>query len=185
MLETLLQWDTDLFLALNGLGTPHLDQTMSFLSNKYVWIPMYLYLIFRLYQRHNRSFYLPLLALILVIVCTDQITASILKPYFERLRPCKDPLLEGLVYTVGKCRGFSFASGHAANTFGLAAFFYFLEKSPLAIALLVWAALVSYSRIYLGVHYPTDVTVGALIGITFGYVWCRGLITLYPKFRAC
>lgn len=181
MLDVLQEWDIELFLKLNGAGTPYLDEFMLFMSDKYVWIPLYLFLIFRLYQRHDKRFYLPLATIILVIVCTDQTTGSILKPFFERLRPCKEPMLDGLVYHLGKCRGYSFASGHAANTFGLAAIVYFLERSRFSVALLLWAAIVSYSRIYLGVHYPADVITGALIGIGYAFIWSWLLQAVKPE----
>lgn len=164
--------DRELFLTLNALGSPFLDWAMIGLSDKYIWIPMYLYLIYRLYQKDKARFYLPLIILIILLSVTDQITATIMKPYFERLRPCKDPSLDGLVTVIGNsCRGlYGFASGHAANSFGLAAFFYFREHSKVGIALLIWAALVAYSRVYLGVHYPGDILIGSIIGVTCAWI---------------
>lgn len=165
MLEWFLETDRELLLFLNGLGSPYLDQFMIWMSDKYIWFPLYLYLIYRMVAHHGRKFYEPLLALLLVIVITDQTTSSFMKPFFERLRPCKDPALDGLIQMINKCRGnFGFASGHAANSFGLAAFFYLKEKSTLGLVLVIWAAVVAYSRIYLGVHYPGDVLVGTALG---------------------
>ncbi|MEQ8470798.1 MAG: phosphatase PAP2 family protein [Marinoscillum sp.] len=181
MLEWLQEIDRNLFLTLNGFGSPHLDGLMIFMSNKYVWIPLYLLLVFRLYQEHGKKFYQPIIALLLVVLCTDQMTSTVMKPYFERLRPCNDPGLSELMNIINGCGGkFGFASGHAANSFGVAAFFFLKEKSKSMVALLIWAALVSYSRIYLGVHYPGDVFVGALIGFGFGYLWLK----LYQRLKA-
>ncbi|VXD10455.1 phosphatase PAP2 family protein [Marinoscillum sp. 108] len=171
MLEWVLELDEKIFLTLNGLGSPYLDTFMIWMSDKYLWIPLYLYLIFRLYQQEGKKLLWPLITLIVVIICTDQTTAGFMKPYFERLRPCKDPALEDLIVIIGECRGkFGFASGHAANSFGLAAFFYFKERSLFSKGLLLWAAIVSYSRVYLGVHYPADILVGMLVGVFWAYV---------------
>lgn len=185
MLEWVLQLDKELLLLLNGLGAPYLDTFMIWMSDKYLWFPMYLYLLFRLYQRYQKTFYFPLFALILVIVCTDQTTSTFMKPFFERLRPCKDETLSELLVVAGKCTGkFGFASGHAANSFGLAAFFYFLERSWVGKGLLAWAAIVSYSRIYLGVHYPGDVLVGAAIGVFYALMAYTFLTRFQDRIRA-
>ncbi|MFY0608382.1 MAG: phosphatase PAP2 family protein [Cyclobacteriaceae bacterium] len=171
MLEWILDIDRELFLALNGLGSPYLDDIMIAISNKYVWIPLYLYLIFRLYQRFGVKFYWAVAVVLLVIVCTDQITANVFKPFFGRLRPCKDPSLEGFMTIIGHCRGFyGFASGHAANSMGLACIIYLIEKSTFGRAMIVWSLVVAYSRIYLGVHYPTDIIVGLMLGAILAYL---------------
>jgi len=175
MLEQLLQWDQEIFLQLNGLGSPWLDGLMLFLSYKFVWIPLYLYLIYRLYRQNGNHFYIPLLLLILTITLTDQTTSSLMKPFFERLRPCKNPSLDGLVQVIGNCTGkYGFASGHAANSFGLASFFFFYEKrSTMSKGLLIWAGLVAYSRVYLGVHYVGDILAGGLIGLSAAWLLVR------------
>ncbi len=176
MLEWLKDLDKNLFLFLNGLGSPYLDSFMIFMSDKYVWIPLYLVLIFFLAKTYGRHVYQPLLVIGLIILCTDQTTASFMKPFFERFRPCKDPELEGLVHIVDKCRGlYGFASGHSANSFAVAGFFFFTERSKKGILLLVWAGIIAYSRVYLGVHYPGDILVGAGIGLLFSYGW----VTVY------
>jgi undecaprenyl-diphosphatase len=101
-----------------------------------------------------------------MLLITDQSTSSLMKPFFQRLRPCRDPALESLVYNIGGCAGvFGFASSHAANTFGFAFFVNFLLKKQYRFLwlLYLWAFLVSYSRIYLGVHYPLDILGGILL----------------------
>ncbi len=171
MIQQLAAWDEQLFLWLNGLGHPALDSTMLFLSAKLVWIPLYLLLIFLLYKHYGLQFWKPLLAIIIVVTIADQSTSGFMKPFFERLRPCHDTSLDGLLVNVGKCGGkYGFASSHAANTFGLASFFFFLTGIRKYAWLFVWAALVSYSRIYLGVHFPGDILVGGIIGIFSGWL---------------
>lgn len=171
MLEWLIATDKALFLWLNSLGHPHLDGFMLWMSHKFIWIPLYAYLIYRLYRQYKWQFYIPLLLLILVIVIADQGTSGFMKPFFERPRPCHEPSLQGLMTLVGGCGGhYGFASSHAANTIGLAMFFVWMEKTRFSALLLLWALLVSYSRIHLGVHYPGDVLVGGLVGAAGAWI---------------
>ena len=97
-----------------------------------------------------------------------------MKPYFARLRPSREPTLEGLIHLVEGYKGgqFGFASSHAANTFGLATFFYlaFGKTKRWVVWLFVWAAFMTYTRIYLGVHYPGDILVGSIVGVVSAFV---------------
>ncbi len=176
MLDWLIDLDKTLFLFLNGLGHPFLDFPMIWLSDKYIWFPFYGYLIFRLYQHYKLQFYQPLIALILVIIIADQTTSGFMKPFFERLRPCHEEELANLIVLIKGCGGsYGFASSHAANTFGLATFFFLIERSKFSIIMLFWAFMVSYSRVYLGVHYPLDIIVGGFVGAV-GAVICKTLV---------
>lgn len=169
MIDSIKQIDIDLFLWLNGQGHPLLDDFMLFMSAKMVWAPLYLLLIYLLYREYSWQFWKPLILIIIAVTLADQTTSSFMKPFFERLRPCHDATLEGVI-NVGKCGGrYGFASSHAANTFALATFYFTLFRNKWAGVLLVWAAVVSYSRIYLGVHFPADILVGGLLGAIFGF----------------
>jgi undecaprenyl-diphosphatase len=110
-----------------------------------------------------------LVCIALTILLADQITSTFMKPFFSRLRPTHDPELENLVHIVNGYRGgkFGFASSHAANTFGLAMFVFLLfrNRSKHVAWIFLWAAVVAYSRIYLGVHYPGDIIVGGFVGM--------------------
>ena len=183
MIEFIKSIDLLLLDLINGTGRPFLDPIMILLSGKFVWIPIYLYLIFLLYDQYGKRFWVPLLFILISLTLSDQFTSSFMKPYFQRLRPCLDESLTIIVEVVKGCGGkYGFASSHAANTMGLAVFYLLLlkKKKMLGYAIFIWARLVGYSRAYLGVHYPGDVIVGFLVGAFFGYL-CYQLHSLALK----
>lgn len=180
MMETLIDLDRDLFIALNSLHSESLDQIMYFLTNTSSWIPLYALLLYFIIKSYGKSSWLYLIGIALTILLADQVTSSVMKPVFERLRPTHEPAIKDLVHTVNNYKGgkFGFASSHAANTFGCALFIYLMLRKKYAWSLLlfVWAAFVCYTRIYLGVHYPGDLLVGALVGMFFAllvFLLCR------------
>jgi undecaprenyl-diphosphatase len=173
MIEKIIELDEQLFLFLNGLHTDTLDPIMSGISEKYTWIPFYAILLAIIIWKFKYKAVYILLGVGFVILLADQFTSTFMKPFFERFRPCHDPDLAGMVYLVEGCGGkFGFASSHAANTFGLATYIYLIfHKIYRHIGwLFLWALIVSYSRIYLGAHYPLDILVGAVIGILMGWL---------------
>jgi undecaprenyl-diphosphatase len=168
MLERL---DQQLFLFLNSLNSPFWDQVMYAISGKLIWVPLYLAILIFLGFRYKRKFLVILLFIILAAVLSDQ--ASVLvKNIVQRLRPCHEPSLEGLVHLVkGECGGmYSFVSSHATNSFDVALLsLMFIKKRWFSISIVLWAAIVGYSRIYLGVHYPGDVLCGSILGALIGW----------------
>ena len=172
MIDQLIEYDSAALRYLNGLHAPWLDPIMLFLTQRIIWLPLYLFLSYLVIKEYKKESWIILLGIGLTVLLADQVTSSIMKPYFARFRPSHEPSLEGLVHIVEGYKGgkFGFASSHAANTFGAATFFFLLFRNTkkLIIWLFVWAALVSYTRIYLGVHYPGDILVGALVGVIAG-----------------
>lgn len=166
-MEILLELDKKIFLWLNGFHTPFWDRFFLTYTDSRSWIPVILVmviLLFRSFSWRQALTYFVLIAAA-VGVC-DFIASGIFKPNFERLRPCHDFLEE--MTLIGNCGGmYGFASSHAANSFGLFSGFSSAFKGNKYVfwLLLFWAALMGYSRIYVGVHHPGDVVVGALIGI--------------------
>ncbi|MDH5398551.1 MAG: phosphatase PAP2 family protein [Cyclobacteriaceae bacterium] len=177
MLDWLIELDKQFFLFLNGLHAHWLDPIMFFISGKKEWIPFYVALAGALIWKYKWRSVVFLAAVGVGIGLSDQITSGMMKPFFERLRPSHEPTLDGLVHLVNDYKGghYGFASSHASNTFALAMFFFltFRRNYPWIRWIFVWAAIVSYSRIYLGVHYPGDILVGAVIGILCGWIGMR------------
>lgn len=168
MLETLLQLDTNLLLFFNGQHSPFWDRFFWLFSSTVIWLPLYASLLFAIFKAHGWRGLWTLLAIALVITLCDQIASGLLKPLFERPRPSREPALEGLIHLVNSYRGgrFGFVSSHASNSFGLALFTSLLFRKPgYVFFIFMWALLNSYSRIYLGVHYPGDIVGGMLVGL--------------------
>jgi undecaprenyl-diphosphatase len=145
-----------------------MDPIVLQLTQTITWIPLYVLLLYLIYRLDSKNILWILGGVMLTILLADQVSSGLMKPYFERLRPCHDPRWEGMMHIYGRCGGlYGFVSSHAANTFGLATFLTLkLGKKQKAIAcLFLYALVVSYTRIYLGVHYPLDLFFGALVGV--------------------
>lgn len=174
MIDRLLEFDTAFFFLINNVWTNSVfDALMPLLRNKYFWAPLYLFMLtFFLLNFKQRGMYLLVYLGIVVLLC-DQISSDIIKPLTGRLRPCNDPRLSEYVrLLVSACgSGLSFTSSHAANHFGVAAFLGFAlwRQSRLVLTTgLLWAAVICYAQIYVGVHYPLDVIGGGLVGLLIG-----------------
>jgi undecaprenyl-diphosphatase len=168
LIEQLQALDRWLLLAANNHHSNALDAWMIFFSERFVWFPAYLVILLVLGYMYGRRATLLLPLLGLSVALADGISSRFFKPYFARLRPCHDPQLSATLNLASGCGGqFGFMSSHAANAFALVVFLwlalprrYWLAK----VLVLIWAILVSYSRMYLGAHYPSDVLAGATLG---------------------
>ena len=167
--------DSRLFIWLNGLHAGWLDPIMVSLTEMWPWIPIYLFWAYLLVKKYGKRSVWVFLAVAVVVLCSDQLSSHVCKPLFHRLRPCFNPELEGMVHLPRGYPGgrFGFVSSHAANTFAIATFLTAaLRKSYRWIGwtLYGWALVSSYSRIYVGVHYPGDVLAGAVLGVLVGLI---------------
>ena len=176
MIEWLQQIDYSLFLVINGWHSDSWDGIMWWISGKTTWWPFYLIILAYLGWKNRWHLVFMILFIALVITLADQTSVHLFKNVFQRLRPCHEPSLEGLVHLVNnKCGGrFGFISSHAANSFGVAMLvLLWVRKSWTTLVMLCWALLVAYSRVYLGVHYPLDVISGAIAGSLLGWMIAR------------
>lgn len=177
MIEEILKLDTELFLFLNSLGSPVFDNIWIYLSYKEANILFYsiLLIFYSYYKSFKLSEVLYLLLIVAIMITITDQTANLFKDSFQRLRPCYDEVIKDSVRIVKEgCGGkYGFFSAHASNSFSLAIFFglLFRDKYKNIISFTVlYASLISYSRIYLGVHFPLDLLCGSLFGIIIGFI---------------
>lgn len=187
MIDQLIEWDKQFLIFLNSFHTPWLDPVMLLITKTFFWLPLYAFLIFLMFKNFKREAWFILIGAALTVLLCDQITSTFMKPYFARLRPSQDPTMVGLLHHVDNYKGglYGFASGHAANTLGTALLVW-LTLRPVyrwAWLIFVWAVLMTYTRIYLGVHFPGDIIVGGSIGLACGYAGYRLSNYLRQRYR--
>jgi undecaprenyl-diphosphatase len=175
-LQTLKQWDQWLFIQINNQqSNSFFDSVMPYIRNSFYWAPVYLFLLLFVTINFKGRGWWWVLFFLCTVSLTDIASSQILKVVFERLRPCQDPdFLQNVRLLVNRCSGgYSFTSSHAANHFGMATYFfisfrkYFKSWTWLAF---LWAGIVAYAQVYVGVHYPFDVLGGAFVGVFFGLI---------------
>jgi undecaprenyl-diphosphatase len=162
------EWDTELFIIINNFHFEWLDPVMKTFSSIQVWIPAYIIIIgFMLRRRPVRKAIVAIAMLGVSFALSDQLSVHLFKNVFERLRPCHVEELKSIIHSLENCGGkYGFISNHAANAFCFAMFIaWFFKNRYLTVALFFWAICVSYSRIYVGKHFPLDVICGAAFGI--------------------
>lgn len=168
MIDKLNQFDIHLFLWLNGRYTPWLDPIMIWITERNSWFPLYALLIGWLIFQYRKQAIGFILTIIFSVALADQVASSVFKPLFHRLRPCHELSLQALIHPVVECGGqYGFVSSHASTTFALATSLWLMlsKRHPWLQWGFLWAAVVSYSRIYVAAHYPIDVLAGTGVGI--------------------
>jgi undecaprenyl-diphosphatase len=174
-LESVQSFDQSLFVLVNRIAThPWLDTLMPFFRESTFWIPFYLFLIVFVFVNFGKKGWVWLLFAFITVLLTDQLSSSIIKNWVQRPRPCSDPLFSDQVrLLLDHCSGgYSFTSSHATNQFGVATFLFITLGRYFGTwkyLLFIWASLICYAQVYVGVHYPLDVIFGALLGFTIGH----------------
>ena len=187
MLNNLIDLDKSLFLFLNGLNSPLWDWIMVGISYKFTFVPLYAAVIYFFFKKYGRSGFLILIMAVASIALADQISSGVIKDMVGRLRPSHNPEFTQVIHLVFERRGglYGFVSSHAANSFAFAMFTLLLFRERwYTIFILVWAVIVSYSRIYLGLHYPGDILGGAVVGLLSGLL-CYAVLLKLPCFKGC
>ncbi|MCL2596936.1 MAG: phosphatase PAP2 family protein [Paludibacter sp.] len=183
--EQLLPYERNLFFFLNGSDSVLLDKIMYTLSMSKVWIPLYAFALFMFfYKKRWKEALVVALAFILTFALCDQISSSLIKPIFERVRPGNHPDFKDLVKLVNGYRGggYGFISGHATNCFGFAVMLSLVFRNRwVTFVSLIWATAISYSRIYLGMHFVTDVVGGIIVGTLVAVAVYALLIFIHKK----
>ena len=181
------QADHTLLLIINReLTHPVMDHVALFMRESIFHIPLYLFLFFIAFQLYGKKAFWWIIAAFALIACTDLLSSQVIKYAFNRLRPCRDPNMAFQIRFLAKYCGSnpSFTSTHALNHFAFAAFVVnsFKGISKWIYLLFVWAAIISYSQVYVGVHYPSDVIAGGLLGTLlggFGYGITKQALSLH------
>ncbi len=173
--QQLLWLDYELWFQINTVWrNALLDSIMPFIRNQYFWGPLYLFLLLFMTLNFRKTGWIWCVFFLITFAFSDYTSASILKPVFERTRPCNNPHLQDVIHLiVPRSSGLSFPSSHAANHFSLSIFMTVTLGSihrGIWIAALAWAALISYAQVYVGVHFPMDVLFGGMLGIAFGMI---------------
>ena len=177
--EWLIRADRKLFALINQqLSHPFLDAIFPWWRETITWTPLYLFLLIFVIANAKKSSLPWIIMALITILLSDQISSSIIKPIFARLRPCNEPELAGSVRLLldGCGAGYSFTSSHATNHFAIAAFLMITLQNWLkgyGWIFLLWAGTVAYGQVYVGVHYPLDIVGGALLGSGIGFFTAR------------
>jgi len=168
MIHWLENIDRKLFLFLNSINNSLFDKVMVFISGSFLWILVIILFLYFAWRKYGKNMWLPVVLIAICFIMTDQLS-NLIKHAIARFRPTYNMEISTVVHTVNGYKGglYGFVSSHAANSFGIALLSALLVRNRFyTITIFVWASVVSYSRIYLGVHYPSDIAGGLLLGIS-------------------
>ena len=180
MLEKIIGLDKKVFVFLNGLGSESFDGLWLIITKQLYWTPFFLLIFYLLYKKIGWKNLFIVIGFIAVLILVCDQTANLFKNHFQRLRPCNDPEIKDIIRVVKSSPSFSFFSGHAANSMATTVFVFLLLRKyyKYAFLLFLFPLIFAYSRIYLGLHFPTDILTGYAFGATFGFICYK----IYQKY---
>lgn len=183
MLQQLLHWDQNCFIFLNSLGHPDWDPFFLTITITTIWIPLFLYFTWLAFQDTNRQEFYALLLTVAVMIVSVAVFGLLVKSLVARPRPYQILDFAHQIRALKPITGYSFFSGHAASSFAIVTllWLFFKKQKPWFFIFFLWPLLFSFSRIYIGVHFPLDTLIGALIGICAGVLFYKGYIRVLPK----
>ncbi|MEM9647950.1 MAG: phosphatase PAP2 family protein [Bacteroidota bacterium] len=182
MLEKLLKWDRDTFIYLNGLGTESYDAFWSTITEITTWIPLFLlFAVLFFIKFSGRTAFFQVLGMI-ALAGFITLATHLTKIWLKRPRPCNEDAINSFIRILKTPTDYSFFSGHASSSFALATMAYLLlrKRANWVWAFFLWPSLFAYSRIYVGVHYPLDIIVGAAVGSLSGILFYRFYLATAP-----
>lgn len=183
-MEKIIQFDKELLVFLNSLGSEPFDGFWLFITKQLHWTPLFLFIFYLLQKKIGwKNFGIVILTLALLIVFTDQVT-NLVKNSVQRLRPCNDPEINSIIRIVKSSSTYSYFSGHAANSMASTVLIFMIFKSYYrhAYLLFLFPLIFAYSRIYLGLHFPGDILSGYFFGIFSGYLFYRLYLIVLKKY---
>lgn len=180
MLDQILAYDKELLIYLNNLGESSFDGFWLFITNFIYWVPILLFVFYIAHKRYPQKQAKYIIIFTFLVIGTALVSVEIVKHLVSRIRPCNDIALMPFLKIITQPDNYSFFSGHATVSFGVTTFLYaaLRKKIPLILLLYIWPLLFVYSRLYLGVHYPSDILTGTFFGILVA-------IAFYRIYNAC
>ena len=171
MLEKIIAIDKELFVFLNGLGSQTFDPLWLIITKQSSWIPLFVFLLYLVYKKLGVKQTIIIVLFVAVLLTLNNTITELFKATFQRLRPCNDPEIKDIIRNIKPSSTFSFFSGHSSNTMAVFVFLYSIlkKKYKYFLILILWPLIFAYSRIYLGLHFPTDILAGYTCGIITGY----------------
>ncbi len=172
MLEKIISIDKQLLVFLNSLGSTSYDSFWLFVTSQANWTPFFLLLLYLVHKKLGAKQTLIVVLFVSILLTINNTITELFKATFERLRPCNDPQIKDIIRNIKPSSSYSFFSGHSSNTMAVFVFLYSIFKKQYKYFSLVilWPFVFAYSRIYLGLHFPTDILCGYLCGIIMGYL---------------
>jgi len=182
-LEKIIDYDKELFIYLNSLGSETWDNFWVTLTNQFSWIPLFALLLFLIFRSYGWKKGLLLMVITALLITFSDQFVNLIKDYFGRLRPNNDTSINEMIRILRGPRSFSFVSGHSTTSFAVTTFIIasMNKHYKYPFLLLIWPILFAYSRIYVGVHFPIDIFVGMLLGVLIGFVFYRISLMLLKK----